>query len=671
MPASRLRRRIAGTGARRQQGDWQRPRPVPAIGFDVARSGTLAHDVKAALRRRIGEFKSAAIAAVGRDRVHWVDTGDGGYLLFLARSWQADLLVQVRNLLQWAAQGGTPVRVALHYGTVQLIRDEDGTGQTGSLLDSIEWFLTRGSEAGIVASEQFREALGDQPGAEFHDTRQLRLKHGQPVVLHLMSLPGTGQRSQWSPAVAEDYRLLLEAGARHSGFDSVYYGKRLLQVNSEDPIVAQALARLDPLAFAYETDHGRKTVNELLGNVGPTNLRRLVQLGQLVERRYNEVLCRRGDAGSAMFVILRGQVGVYNGTEDGDAAEPARPLATHSEGEIVGELAFALNRPRTADLVCLGDTALLAFEWEQVERLLKSKGERYHELVTARALEHVSQRVPFLIGRPLPTLSETERREWMGWLSILQQGCEILHCRPHKSISLSDLRRRCQTKTGGVFILASGHLQSQATAEKRLDGAEFPLLYVDLPDLAVAPDHEYVADHGPAKVIFIRRDAINALPQPAHARLVRELRLAMRSLYRYDVFLAHSFDDAAIVEQWEQELEALGLTVFRDSPKPFGEPWDQKDGRALLDSLVTLVFVSPYVTPTSVAMQEKAFRERHFARNPRIAPVALPGGDPRRLGIMYPPVRTAHEVASLVRAIRDGVEEPPYGLTRQSGARIT
>ena len=663
--------RSAGAGIGQQQSDWPRPRSVPAIGFDVARSGMLAHDVKATLRRRIGELKSSAIAAVGRDRIHWVDTGDGGYLLFLARAWQADLLEQVRSILCWAAEGGTPVRVALHHGTVQLIQDEDGTGQTGALLDSIEWFLTRGSEAGIVASEQFRDALGEQPDVEFHDGRQLRLKHGQPVVLHLMSLLDTGQRSQWSAAVAEDHRLLREAETRHCGFDTVYYGKRLLQVNSEDPIVAQALARLDPLDFAYTTDRGRQRVNELLGNVGPTNLRRLVQLGQLVERRYNELLCRRGDAGSAMFVILRGQVGVYNGTDDGDGPDPARPLATHSEGEIVGELAFALNRPRTADLVCLGDTALLAFEWEQVERLLRSKGERYRELVTARALEHVSQRVPFLIGRPLDTLSEAERREWLCHLSTLQQGCEILHCRPHKSITLSDLRRRCQTKTGGVFVLASGHLQSLATPDKELDGGEFPLLYVDLPDLAVAPDHEYVADRGPAKVIFIRRDAINALPPPAHARLVRELRLAMRSLYRYDVFLAHSFDDAPIVERWQSALEAEGLTVFRDSPKPFGEPWDQKDGRALLDSLVTLVFASPNVTPASVAMQEKAFRERHFARNPRIAPVALPGGDPRKLGIMYPPVHTTHEVASLVRAIRDGVEEPPYGLARQTCARIT
>ena len=654
---------------------WPRPRRVPAIAFDIVGSQTQPPEIIEARQHAIDEFAAHALQKYGRDSLHFVWTGDGGYLLFLDRRWRGALLHEVRRLRQWSAHESIPLRVAVHVGTVRLVQGETTTRQPGDLLNTIEGILSRTSAAGIVASDEFVRALRLRAGVEFHDERLLRLKHGRSQLLHLMSLAGIAPRSQWADPIEEDRRLLLAAVEDGRGFDAVYHAKHLLQVNSEDHVVTWALAKLGPLAFRYQTAAGEERLNEVLGHLSPANLRRLIAAGELVERKYNQLLCRRGDPGRTMFIILRGQVGVYNA----DPSGAVRPPATHSEGEIVGELAFALNRPRTADLVCLGDTALLAFENEHVEGLLKGRGETYRELMNGRALEHVSQRVQYMVGRPFDMLLDDERNEWIGHLATLQQNCDIIRCRPHKPITLAGLRRAHRnTAAGGIYLLASGHLRSQSTPDKTLEDSEFPLLYVDLPDLVVAPDHEYVADHGPAKILFIRKDSINELPAPVHARLIDELKRSMHSLFHYDVFLSHSFDDAVTVERWEQELAGRGLRVFRDSPERLAQHYVEKDGRALLDSLATLVFASPHVTPSSLVVQEVRFRERHFGRNPLIVPIQMPGGDPRSLGICYSMARTDRgdgpalaAVADLVRAIRSGDELPPYGLLRQAGTAIT
>lgn len=670
------------SSARGRTGGSRPPDRAALIACDiVGHSSVKRHEVMLTRVRGINDVVARALDRQPADQALWASGGDGGYVLFLHEGWRQPLVEVLRDLRGWAEEERVPLRLAVHYGPIDVIEGVGGCQQpVGDVINVGAAILTRATEAGIVASAQFRAAFGSMSGVEFHDERRLRLKHGRPQVLHLLSVAGLGARSRWSDAVAADRQRLLEAVEAGRGFDAVYYAKRLLQVNGADPFVVSALARVDSLHFRYRTVAGRETVNDVLAHLSPVNLRRLIGLGQLIERRYNEVLCRSGDPGNTMFVILRGQVGVY-GSQDGGRADPARPRATHSEGEIVGELAFALNRPRTADLVSLGDTALLSFEYEQVASLLNGGGDMYWEHMSGRALEHVSQRVPYLVGHELGALPVGERREWVDHLSTLQSSCDIIDRDPHRSFTLADLRRRHRRATGGIYILASGHLRSGSTPGKELDGEGFPLLYVNLPDLVVAPDHEYTPDRGPVKVLFIGRSAINGLPPLAHARLLGELRRAMHGLYHYDVFLSYNFADLPVVERWERALAGAGLRVFRDSPLPPGEPYADKDGRALLDSLVMLVFVSPHAmvkgAGDNLVVSEVRFRERHLGRSPRIAPVRLPGGNPQALEIRYTEVGTdrgeAEAVAAVVRcvrAIRSGAEDPPYGLRRQTGTRL-
>jgi CRP-like cAMP-binding protein/class 3 adenylate cyclase len=657
-----------------------REETAAVVAFDVARHSAASRRTQLARIRGMNEVVARALGSPPDHCVLWASAGDGGNVLFLMDGWQRPALDLVRKLYRWAERGEVPLRIAGHVGDVAVIPGADGRRQpVGDAINEADGILERGSPAGIVVSSQFRLAAQDQLGVEFHDQRQLRLKHGTPLELWLLSLPELGLRSRWSDAVRADRQQLLDAIAEHRGMDAVYYAKRLLQVNGVDEEVTEALAGLGPMDFRYVSANGDERVNPVLAHLDPGRLRKMLGQGQLVERSYNEVLCQRGDTGSTMFVILRGQIGVYT-ADDGATPEPARPRVTLSEGQIVGELAFALSRRRTADLVSLGNTALLSFEYDEVAKLLNGSGEMIWDFMNRRALEHVSQNVAYLIGRQLSTLPQDERQMWRGMLNVLRTDCQIISCGRHQRITLGDVRPCDDDRAGGIYILASGLLQSESNPDKRLDGDGFPLLYVDLPDLVVAPDHAYTVEEGPAKIIYIGLEAINALRHPVHTRLVGQLKRSMASMYHYDVFIAYTAADEAAAERWERALTHAGLRVFRDAPHP-GDAYPTRDGAALLDSLTTLVLVSRRTadreTDRNWVRKEIDFRERHFDRQPQIVPIQLPGGDPQEFELYYSQidaVRREHaaiqEAVELVRAIRGGDREPPHALRRHPGTRI-
>jgi class 3 adenylate cyclase len=673
-PNSNAATPIARRAHSRPHGGPPRPYRAAVVTCDiVGHSSTSQHETMLERVRGINDVVGNVLDNHPPGSVLWASGGDGGHVLFLNDSWQASVLDLLRDLRAWAEREAVPLRIAAHYGPLEVIVGADGRLQpVGEAINTAAWILTRGSSAGIVVSSQFRAAAGSLPGVEFHDRRPLRSKHGRPQTVYVMSMQGSGRRSEWPDPGAADAERLRDAVERGDGLEAVYWAKRLMLVKGGDRDATIALAGLTPRHFRY---------NPILGQIGPGTLRKLIGAGQLIEFRYGDVICRRGDTGSTMFVILRGMIGVF--APDHGPGKNGAPVATHREGDIVGELAFALQRERTADLVSLGDTALLSFDYQQLSTLLHGQGERIWEFMTRRALEHVSQHVPYLVGRPLAALPEPERREWHELLSILESSCHIITQEAHKRVTLAEIRRRDRRRTaaGGIYILASGHLHSLSTEGKELDGGGFPLLYVDLPDQVVAPDHEYTVDRGPAKIIFIGLEAIDQLPSPVHARLVRQLKREVQRLYHYDAFISYNFADEPVAERWATALTRLGLRVFRDSPVRLGEPYPEKDARALLDALTMLVLVSPHAmvkdADRSWLLKEVRFRERHFER-PRILPVQLPQGDPQLLDVMYSAIRAEGreadaiaEAAALIRDIRSGAEEAPHGLRRCPGTRIT
>jgi CRP-like cAMP-binding protein len=70
----------------------------------------------------------------------------------------------------------------------------------------------------------------------------------------------------------------------------------------------------------------------------------------------------------------------------------------------VGELAFTLGRPRTADLIALTNVALLSFNMTEISKRIPEDGPTpqaraaIHRFINSRVLEHISHTVPYLLG---------------------------------------------------------------------------------------------------------------------------------------------------------------------------------------------------------------------------------------------------------------------------------
>jgi CRP-like cAMP-binding protein len=407
-----------------------------------------------------------------------------------------------------------------------------------------------------------------------------------------------------------------------------------------------------------------------------------LRVAQLVERGPNELICRSGDDGDMMFVLLSGEVGVVIPTSPGQPpADRTPPAVTLAPGDTMGELAFALRRPRTASLVAATDVALLGFKYEEMETRLRNAPlaqealKRVDRFIIERVLEHLYEQSGDLIpAEPAlaPEDADASRREALenaaACTSVLKVGAR-------GPVSIRDLAARDPVGPGGAYLLAGGSLRSASVEGKRVDASAYSLLYVDVPDLVVTPDHHYTVERE-AVVLHIGQPAMLALGPDALDAYVAGLRRRARDCYFYDAFLSYAFHDAPVVERWEREMRRQGLRTFRDELR-VGHQFPDRLKAALADSLAVVAFVSAntLVRPPEEnwVKREVELREQLFDDGePVIMPVILFGGDVEAIASGHSPVdATGNEEAALatvvdaIRRIRAGDEPAPFARARR------
>ena len=96
-----------------------------------------------------------------------------------------------------------------------------------------------------------------------------------------------------------------------------------------------------------------------LADIGRTGRRRTVDAGQVV--------FSQGDAADGMYILLRGQVRIYQQDDQGTELE----LATRESGSFFGEMALLEDRPRSASVSAVADTEFLILDADTFVTLLR------------------------------------------------------------------------------------------------------------------------------------------------------------------------------------------------------------------------------------------------------------------------------------------------------------
>jgi CRP-like cAMP-binding protein len=499
---------------------------VAIISCDIA--GHSATDSSTQLRRFEGikRIVATAIHDYGANRVTWLSGGDGGHLVVTGDVWRKPAIAFITALRTWAREERVRLRITAHYGPVFPTLGHDGGNQfVGDGINMAGWTLSIGSPQGVVVSDAFKQAYESLHAAGdvmFHEKRTLRHKSLDTQDLWLASFDEA--RSRWSLPVEEDRERLKKAQEGTSGWAVIHSVKRIMQINPNDSEAVEAIHELTPSNLTYISGyHGNKPVaNPFLGYFSADVLREVIQLGELIERGPNEVICRYGDKGDTMFVILSGQVGVYR-TEGRGSSNPAEPGYIMSEGEIVGELAFALGRARTADLVTLAQTALLSFNMAEISKHLANGHtlEMIESYIRSRAVEHTCDSVPYLLGSDRTGPLAAGDTSWRAAVRSLVKGSRLLTLDPadfHLSLARVEEPDHPQETGGGIYILVSGEV-SATNSDSRLQGAAFPLLWVDLPGTRLHTATAYKIKAGPAKILHFRGDSIAHLEFAKRAAL--------------------------------------------------------------------------------------------------------------------------------------------------------
>jgi len=103
----------------------------------------------------------------------------------------------------------------------------------------------------------------------------------------------------------------------------------------------------------------------LFSSLPAEQLRALVEKCRFIDRAPGQAVVREGEAGDALYVIVRGEFEVT-------VAVRAEPIGRLGEGAFFGELAVLTNRPRSATVTAISDAQLLEIDRAVLASLVES-----------------------------------------------------------------------------------------------------------------------------------------------------------------------------------------------------------------------------------------------------------------------------------------------------------
>ena len=638
-------------------------------------------------RRRAEAINGIARSAIETRRdgeTIWASGGDGGHLLFCEDHWLPTAIDYMTKLREWATKENVKLRITGHVGEIDRFSGADGRSDcVGDGINLAGWLLEHGFDEGVLVSQTFKDAVEHESGltVSVHDRRVVLPRHFPPMNAYLLSRPGIFD-SRWNVPDRGDRDFIEQAIEQGRAWRAIYYAKRLFQSNTGDDQAEEILDQLGPHELVYRSRDGesegrdRVLPNPFFSGLDAGARRHAVRSAQLVERKRSELLCQAGDPGDTMFIVLDGSIGVF--LPDTRETIPT-PVYVAGPGEIVGELAFTLQRPRTAALAAMEDSSLLSVHAGALKSQARSNpavAVSIDRFLTSRILEFVCCSLSYLVGKDKsgPLVAESRRPVWDRIL-VHTERIDIPLADP-RSVSMSDQR----FLGDGLYILVSGKLRSVAHPDKVLVGTDLPLVFVDLPGRTVCPNHEYRPEGSDATILRIGTEALLGR-RPAIDQVASKLGRELAKLYHFDVFLSYTFDDLDQAKGWQKGLESAGLRVYMETSTT-GHYFRDRIASGVLDSLTLVALVSANTMSRPLdknwVRAEIDYRKSAFeAKSAKIVPVRLKGGQPEMLADGYTVIESIGreeaalaEVVHAVQRARQGLDAAPFALVRKTDVKL-
>jgi CRP-like cAMP-binding protein len=121
----------------------------------------------------------------------------------------------------------------------------------------------------------------------------------------------------------------------------------------------------------------------IFANLSPEDLGQIAEIAHEQWFPDKTVICRAGEQGNTMYIIVSGDVQVV---KESDAGE--KVLALRGAGEFVGEMAIIESAPRIATLRAQGDVRMLVIDGDIFKAILHDRPE-----VSEAVLKSMSRRL--------------------------------------------------------------------------------------------------------------------------------------------------------------------------------------------------------------------------------------------------------------------------------------
>jgi ABC-type multidrug transport system fused ATPase/permease subunit/CRP-like cAMP-binding protein len=141
-------------------------------------------------------------------------------------------------------------------------------------------------------------------------------------------------------------------------------------VNQERGIVTHPAALSTTATPAVHDLQRQLALSDVFGSMNEEQLAFLARAARVVDCNAGQILFRRGDSGSELYLVLEGSVSFSTDQGDDDAAAGKSVVATYGPGRVFGELALFGHGLRTLTGRAVTPTRLMSLEREDLIRLM-------------------------------------------------------------------------------------------------------------------------------------------------------------------------------------------------------------------------------------------------------------------------------------------------------------